>query len=176
MINDSKYIVFWDVDGVATSQRVETACQWPNKLMTKFDPIAIEFFNRIHDSYSDVSFVMISTWRNHLPQDETTLHWVKSALANAGFRGRMWDHDGVWRVNPENDLEMMRKGRAGEIKDYLVNYTGVDLQDYIIFDDNDYLFNQVLDKRRFVKTDPENGLLWKHMKNALSIMGNWEKK
>lgn len=41
---------------------------------------------------------------------------------------------------------------------------------------NDYNFEKVLGKKRLVRTDPENGMLYRHMKDAMSIMGQWIEK
>lgn len=166
-----KYYVFYDIDGVLTSLRQEIASNHNYQLWSKFDPVAIEFFNKIHDNYKDVQFVCISTWRNHMELDANMEIWVASALNNAGFRGFInWDE---WKVNKENDHELWRKNRAYEIKEFL---KGKNHKDFIIFDDTDYNFHNVLGIKRFVKTDERDGILSKHMLNAMSIMGTWEKK
>lgn len=169
-----KYAVFLDVDGVFTSTRVHYAADSKGLLWRKFDPIAVEFMNLIDSKFDDVAFVLSSTWRDHLDtENRHILLWIESAFANAGFKGRLaYPH---WKVNPENDIEMWTKRRAVEIKHYL-EVLHPEIQDYIIFDDSDYNFNEVLGKKRFVKTDPDNGILWKHMKDAMSIMGTWDPK
>jgi hypothetical protein len=48
--------------------------------------------------------------------------------------------------------------------------------DFIIFDDTLYEFNEVLGKKRLIRTDSRDGMLSKHMLNAMSLVGNWEKK
>lgn len=174
MKNDRKYLVFLDVDGVFTSSRVHYAHGADFDMWHRFDPVAVDFMNKIHDRYP-VEFVLISTWKNHLnASDNQISHWVRAAFGNSGFRGRFSE---LWKTDP--DGLWVNKGpfynRAYEIKDYLSDY-GSDVLDYIIFDDNDYGFEKVLGKKRWVRTDPENGLLFKHMKNAQSIMGNWQER
>lgn len=169
MKTNASYLVFLDVDGVFTSARVEMSdAQYPY-LWSKFDPVAVEFMNRIHDKH-DVEFVLSSTWRDNLKMDDNSLIWVITAFRNAGFRGAFAP---TWKVNPEDEPVMLyQKGRAHEIKHYIENYTN-NLKDYIIFDDNDYGFDSVLGVKRLVRTDTDNGILVKHMKHAKSIMGNW---
>jgi hypothetical protein len=48
--------------------------------------------------------------------------------------------------------------------------------DFVVIDDNNYGFNDVLGVKRFINTDPKDGMLTKHMMNMLSLTGNWEKK
>lgn len=167
-----KYLVFVDIDGVLTSTRVHFADDNRGLIWSKFDPIAIEFFNKIHDTYEDVEFVLISTWRDHLPINGHTTLWVESAFRSSGFRGNFHDK---WKVNPENDTELWVKRRAHEIKHFLENYAP-ECKDYIIFDDSDYLFADILGKRRHIKTDPDNGILFRHMRDASAMMGVWDRK
>ena len=171
--DEMKYLVFVDIDGVLTSARAEFS-DGLITLWNKFDPIAIDFFNRIHDTFQGVEFVLISTWRAWMKTDDphNTL-WVQAAFRSAGFRGNLrYPH---WKVNPENDADLYFRQRAEEIKHYLTEYAE-GYQDFIIFDDTDYNFNSVLGIKRFVQTDPNDGMLLKHMKNAWSIMGEWEKR
>lgn len=165
-----KYLVFLDIDGVFTSGRVQFASANPRDLWNKFDPTAIDFMNKIHDRVDGVYFMLISTWKDHLPSDDAMLeHWIISAFRNAGFRG---EFNRPWKTNPDN-VYKNKETRAHEIRDYLA---GRNIKDYIIFDDTDYAFDTILGKRRHIKTDSENGLLLKHMKNAMSIIGEWEPK
>lgn len=166
-----KYLVFLDIDGVFTSSRVHYAHAASYDMWHRFDPVAVDFMNRIHDRY-EVEFVLISTWKNYIDVKSNQMeHWVRAAFGNSGFRGQF---AAPWKTDPEETW--INKGhrytRAYEIKDYLAGYA-TDIDDYIIFDDNDYDFKKVLGKGRLVRTDPENGLLFKHMKNAQSIMGTW---
>jgi len=60
------YLVFVDFDGVLTSTRVHMAQPEDSyKLWSTFDPIVMEFFNKIHNRH-DVEFVWTTTWRNNL--------------------------------------------------------------------------------------------------------------
>ena len=174
MKEERKYLVFLDIDGVLTSNRVHYSGIYEYDMWHQFDPIAIQFFNKIHDRYP-VEFVLISTWKNYLRNDDKNIeHWIRAAFANSGFRG---DFSELWKTDPDNLwINKPRPyDRSHEIRDYLEEYA-TDIKDYIIFDDNDYNFEKVLGKKRLVKTDPENGLLYKHMKNAMSIMGQWDEK
>ena len=84
-----KYLVFVDFDGVLTTTRQSLAQHNAGyEYMSVFDPIAIEFFNRIHHTYADVSFVWSTSWRNHVPPNAGSIeHIVYSMWYNAGFRG-----------------------------------------------------------------------------------------
>ena len=165
-----KYLVFLDIDGVFTSTRVQYASANSTDMWNKFDPTAVEFMNKIHDRVDGVYIMLISTWKDHLDTDGVMIeHWVTSSFRNAGFRG---EFNNPWKTNPDN-IYTSKETRAHEIRDYL---EGRDIKDYIIFDDNDYDFDTILGKRRHIKTDSENGLLFKHMKNAMSIIGEWESK
>jgi len=168
-----KYVVFVDFDGVLTSTRVhlsyEATKTYP--VWCVFDPVAIEFFNRLHYKYEDVSFVWTTTWRNGMTDKQYhTEHWAYAMWYNAGFRGKFGT---PWRVNPDETIPLHK--RAEEVKHYLEKYAPT-ARDYLVFDDNDYGFNDVLGKRRFIKTDSDNGLMYKHMKNVLSIVGTWDEK
>lgn len=164
-----KYVVFLDIDGVFTSSRVhQSADIYKSPMWDKFDPVAVDFMNRL-DEQHDIDFVLMSTWKNGLnPHDTTVYHWVLAAFRNAGFRGHFPYPE--WKTDPNNDAP---GNRADHVKTFLSLNC---YDDFLLFDDNDYQFNDKLDKRRFVKTDAENGLLIKHMRNALSITGMWEKK
>lgn len=171
-----KYAVFLDIDGVFCSTRVQLGHTCSNhKMWDKFDPVAIDFMNKIDDMYH-VDFVLMSTWKNHIKHDDPTyFHWINSSFRNAGFRGRFpWPH---WKTNPRNEQnEKYNKmnGRAFEVQDYLNEFGPYD--DFLLFDDSHYDFNTVLGKKRWVRCDPENGILFKQMHHALAIMGQWEKR
>lgn len=169
-----KYLVFVDFDGVLTSNRVHFSMPQTKDLYlmwSTFDPVVMEFFNKIHYQYDDVSFVWTTTWRNKVPLKGSHLqHWAYSMWYNAGFRGKFGK---PWKVNPDDTLPTHL--RAEEVKHYLETY-GQDTKDFLIFDDSDYGFNHVLGKKRFVKTDANEGMLFKHMLNAWSKMGTWEEK
>jgi hypothetical protein len=169
-----KYLVFLDIDGVFTSSRVHYAHAAAYEMWHRFDPVAVDFMNRIHDRYP-VEFVIMSTWKNNLRSDDNTIeHWVRAAFGNSGFRGQIAT---PWKTDPDNVI-WQRKGandRAHEVKEYLELY-GEDVKDFILFDDNRYRFKEVLGKGRLVQTDHENGLLYKHMQNAQSLMGTWHER
>jgi hypothetical protein len=138
----------------------------------RFDPVAVDFMNKIHDRYP-VEFVLMSTWKNNLRTDDQMIeHWVRAAFGNSGFRG---DFASPWTTDPD-DLAVHKKwDRGNEVKDYLETYA-TDVKDFILFDDNRYRFKEILGKNRLVQTDHENGLLYKHMLNAQSLMGTWHER
>jgi hypothetical protein len=168
-----KYLVFLDIDGVFTSHRVHTAHNASESPMwQRFDPVAVDFLNFIHDTYP-VEMVLMSTWKNGLRNDDSMIeHWVRAAFANSGFRGLFAS---PWKTDPDNFASRKKWDRADEVKDYLENF-GSDVKDFILFDDNRHRFKEVLGKNRLVLTDSENGLLFKHMLIAKSLMGSWEKR
>lgn len=172
----AKYLIFVDFDGVLTSHRVHIT-QPPHgyPIWSQFDPIAMQFFNRIHDAH-DVEFVWTTTWRNHIPlKAGHTEHILYSMWYNAGFRGLFAQ---PWKVNPYDkcDGTLHHGNRAEEINDYLDNHAGSDVEDYLVFDDSDYGWKDKLRKKRWIKTDVNDGLLFKHMLKAKAIMGQWDKK
>jgi hypothetical protein len=169
-----KYLVFLDIDGVFTSSRVHFAHAAAYEMWHRFDPVAVDFMNKIHDRYP-VEFVIMSTWKDNLRSDDNNVkHWVHAAFGNSGFRGQLAT---PWKTDPDNVI-WQRKGandRAYEVKEYLELYA-TDIKDYILFDDNRYQFKEVLGVNRLVHTDHENGLLYKHMLNAHSLMGQWHER
>ena len=172
----NKYLIFLDIDGVLTSGRVHKAKIRQNSdgeqsplMWSHFDPIAVDFFNRINDEFP-VEFVSMSTWSYHLPlYGVTTNHLFESVFCNAGFQGKWAD---PWKTNPENDPSLYSQDRAYHVWQYLDVYSK-NTPDFLLFDDTQYRFNAVLGKKRFIHTDPDNGLLMKHMDKAWSIMGEW---
>jgi hypothetical protein len=168
---NGEYIIFVDFDGVLTSTRVHFTQQIDSyHVWAQFDPIAIKFFNKIHRAF-DVTFVWTTTWRNDVPLDNKHVqHIAYSQWYNAGFEGYFGT---PWKVNPNDDLNY--QDRAGEVKHYLETYAK-DVKDYLIFDDTNYGFNEKLGKKRLILTDPNNGLLYKHMQRAWAIMGEWNRK
>ena len=168
-----KYLVLLDIDGVFTSSRVNTAHNASYDMWHRFDPVAIDFMNKIHDTYP-VEFVIMSTWKNYIDAKSYMMeHWVRSAFGNSGFRGQFAK---PWKTDPD-ELWIVRKGfvRGSEVREYLDTYA-TDVLDFILFDDNSYNFDRALGKKRLIRTDPDNGLLYKHMQKAQSIMGQWDKK
>ena len=177
------YVVFLDIDGVLTTARHYHALNAQNPgSWGSFDPVAIQFFNKLADTY-DVDFVMSSTWRVLFDEAQTTdggwitiedkefgdgpiPHWAEACFRTAGFKGK-FPLD--WRTP-----QLKSGNRAEEVDMWLGRHPEV--EDYLIFDDIDFGFNDVLSKRRFIQTDENNGLLWKHMIKAESLVGQWNKK
>lgn len=168
-----KYLVLLDIDGVFASHRVHVAHNaYQAAMWQRFDPVAVDFMNYIHDTYP-VEFCVMSTWKKGLRNDDVMVeHWVRSAFANSGFRGLFAS---PWKTDPNNLASTNNWDRAHEVKDYLENY-GDDVDDFLLFDDDRHRFKDVLGKNRLVLTDSTDGLLFKHMLNAKSMMGNWEKR
>lgn len=159
----AKYLVFLDIDGVFTSNRVHIAHNGEYEMWSKFDPIAIDFMNYIHDTYP-VEFVLMSSWRNLL--GDISSHVMFACFASAGFRGMFANQ---WKTSNN------ARWRGEQVKEYLDQY-GQDIEDYILFDDDDEYFEKYLQTKRLIRTDANDGLLFKHMLKAKSLMGNWEKK
>jgi hypothetical protein len=170
----SRYLVFLDIDGVFTSSRVHYSRTDAYDMWAKFDPVAVDFMNKISDRFHNVEFVCMSTWKNFLDtKSQSTVHIFEAMWRNAGFKGKFAD---PWKTDPDNTLwKSAGMDRGDEVVHYLENY-GTDVKDYILFDDNAYNFNKVLPKKRLIQTNPENGLLYRHMTDAMSIMGNWSEK
>jgi hypothetical protein len=138
----------------------------------RFDPVAVDFMNKIHDRYP-VEFVLMSTWKNYIDVKSHTIeHWVRAAFGNSGFRGQFAT---PWKTDPDNLALQKKWDRGDEVREYLDTYA-TDVKDFILFDDNVYNFDKALGVKRLVRTDPENGLLYKHMLHAQSIMGQWHER
>lgn len=164
-----KYVAFLDIDGVLTTKRAHIACTVnEGEMWNRFDPIALAFLNQLNDAHS-IDWVLMSTWVLGLDQNNPTIyHWVQTTFRNAGFNGSFpWPN---WKTEDPGRHE----NRAHMVKKYLEEAEHYD--DCIIFDDTSYEFNDVLGKKRFIRTDSSDGMLSKHMLNALSLTGNWEKK
>lgn len=169
-----KYAVFLDIDGVFCGHRMQMGHTCENHMIwDKFDPVAVDFMNRI-DSMYNVDFIIMSTWKEGVKYDDPmAFHWINSTFRNAGFRGSFpWPN---WKTNSAEDNKYnSMNGRAWAVKDYLAEFGPY--TDYLLFDDTDYSFNQVLGRKRWIRCSSEDGLLTKHMRHALALMGEWEKK
>lgn len=168
-------LVFLDFDGVLTSDRVNFAQNYKASypLWSKFDPVTIDFFNRVHYNF-DVAFVWNTTWMHGMDADNTMhYHWAQTMFRNAGFQGSFAD---PWKV-PSTYHGSIRDGvssinyRAHEVLDYLKSYypSTIDKKSFIVVDDNDFQYNAVLGVKRFVRTDATNGMLSKHYTNFWSL-------
>lgn len=162
------YIVFLDIDGVFTSERMHFASSRNAEMWSQFDPVAVNFMNKIHLKTTNIRFVLSSTWKSDLRNDCMYVeHFVNSCFRNAGFIGEFGK---PWKTNPDNLTKF--KDRSYEIKEYLEIFAP-ECKDYIIFDDVDYNFKDVLGKKRLIKTSGVDGLLNKHMHDAFSMIGHW---
>lgn len=174
-----RYLIFLDFDGVFTSTRCHIANSYQDPdhglvplMWSHFDPVAVQFMNRIHEKHV-VNFVWMTTWGNGVPGEEPHVrHIAETMFRNAGFRGIFAS---PWKVNPTNDGTLFVRDRAYHVKDYLENYAP-ECEDFLLFDDTKYQFDQVLGRKRHIYTDPHDGLLYKHMLKAESIIGNWIKR
>ena len=157
------------MDGVLTSQRVHVAHNSKSAMWDRFDPVAVDFFNKLHDTYDDVSVVLSSSWRQ-LVNDESSAvpHWVEATFRCSGFRGKFAT---PWKTKDLQEKSALYH-RSYEVLDYLEQ---AQPEDYLVFDDTDYNFNSLLPKKRFVHTSLIDGLLSKHMAHTLSLTGNWGK-
>lgn len=162
------YLIFLDIDGVFATERVHQTTERHNGYFwSQFDPIAVQLMNKLYYTYQDVQFVISSSWRNHANKDDPLAwHLLYSTFASAGFKGpfaRPWCTKNLGAL------------RALEINAYLQEYPGK-VDDFLIFDDVDHNFNTILGKKRFIHTDPVNGILAKQMLNTFSVTGTWLKR
>lgn len=168
----SKYLVFLDIDGVFASARAQFGLAERKRMWSRLDPIAMEFMNRIADTFVTVEFVMMSTWRaidgfgDRL--EGYSPHWVESAFVNAGFRGTFAK---PW-ATPELHMSGLMS-RPAEVAKYL---EANPCDDFLLFDDDSYEFDKLLGRKRHIHTDGQNGLLFKQMDKAWSIVGAWDRK
>jgi hypothetical protein len=165
----SKYLVFLDIDGVLASARCQFSQADHKKMWCRLDPIAVEFLSKIADTFEGVEFVLMSTWR-HIDGFGDRLegyvpHWVESAFSNAGFRGNF--------AKPWATIRRGVMSRPNEVAAYLEKHP---CDDFILFDDVAYDFDGVLGKKRCIHTSGMDGLLFKHMEKAWSIVGMWDRK
>lgn len=165
-----RYVIFLDIDGVFTSTRAHLGfARNEGELWSHFDPVALSFLNFLDENY-DIDWVLMSTWVLGLEKSNPTIyHWVMSSFRNAGFLGKFPYPN--WKTQDPGKSET----RAHMVKKYL-EAERLTYDDFIIIDDTDYQFNRLLGSKRFVKMDSHDGILSKHMKNILSLVGNWEKR
>ena len=158
-------IIFLDIDGVLTSDRVHRARNEiykdeMNCFLTQFDPVAIEFFNKISSKH-DISFCLISTWKNNLGIAYMIPHWIDTCFYNAGFRGKFLNE-----LKTEDEHEHSRsRGIELLMEDYPDS-------NYIIIDDCDFDWTDH-QRERWVMTDPDNGILLTHMKQIENLIKDW---
>lgn len=170
-----RYVVFYDIDGVLTTLRTQIARHnHQGEMWNTFDKVAIDLFNKVYiESGGEVSFVCMSTWRNHMKEgDVQNFHIFSAMLRSAGFIGHIPYPD--WRVNKQGDHALVHGplGRAEEVRLFLLDNPQV--KDFICVDDSNYKFNEVLGKNRFVRTDAENGFMKKSILHMLSLAGAWK--
>jgi len=163
--------IFLDIDGVLTSARVYRSQPKDSyKMWTQFDPIAVQFLNRIHEN-KPVEFVFSSTWTNWKSSDPMYRHLMESALRNAGFTGNLAEKWVIPDPIAQEGKQPPQRGRR--ICQYMSNVEGQFSNDFIAFDDDYHDFRETLAKKNYVITDPQEGMLTKHMKKAMSLIGDW---
>lgn len=157
-------VIFLDIDGVLTSSRVSIGT---NELAgiggawKQFDPVAVQFLNWFSQKYN-YKLVISSSW-GKIFNDLKSLKWM---LSGGGLRIPLYQaHD--WRT-PDLDAYFDLRGRSWEINKFLNEH--IDIEDFIIFDDGMDAGKTFEDK--FVLTDPENGLMVRHMIRAIEIAEN----
>lgn len=172
--SDAKdYVIFYDIDGVLTSPRVQLSHYIEDvEIDSIFDPVAIQLFNKIcimHDF--NVSLVCVSSWKNGKKGTslESYMSWNRM-LRNAGFLGDI-PRNG-WTTTPSGEYI---NDRADQILRFLDDKPYV--KDIIIFDDSDigYSDNPHL-AERYIRTDSYNGITFNNVKDAIEIVENWRKE
>lgn len=188
----SPYLVFLDIDGVLTSHRVHASHGGSSNMWSRFDPVAVDLLNRLHDFF-DVEFVISSAWQEGVSiKDPQNFLWVEAAFRSAGFRGKFPYPS--WKVDPEGEVarkgygeeytftvmgqerKTKRKDRPQKIQHYVEQHTSENFLDYLILDDSDFGFEEILGPGKFVKTDPENGILWAHIQDIFAKTSHWNLK
>lgn len=139
-------IIFLDIDGVLTSARVHVA-EDTRGMWSVFDRHAVQFLNRIAEEWA-AEYVVSSTWRKLVNEQD-----LKFMLNNAGWRG-------TFHVNWATPV--FNSGRRGEeIEAWMQTYYPDILpENYIILDDDADMLEHHMD--RLVRTDPEDGMLFRH--------------
>lgn len=168
------YFIFVDIDGVLVTARNNFMfLENDYQMHTKFDPVCIDLFNYIHMKYYGVHFVLSTSWKAPLNNSDEKedmglhKHWVHSAFRSSGFIGNFGKN---WKTGYEDTMVFPRNHRIKEINSYLDENP---CRDFLIFDDEDLGFKNMHPKR-WIKTDEHNGLTWKNIIQAKSIIGTWE--
>lgn len=149
-------ILFLDIDGVLTSQRVCTGMQSKcprEKLWSTFDPVAVSFINDHFDN-GKWNIVISSSWRDCFrPRD------LLMMLTMSGIKVPLHDE---WRTE-----RFPGQARGLEINAWLKDNEMSGKTNYIILDDNsDMLPEQV---PQFVQTDGLDGMLTMHMHKIIEL-------
>lgn len=170
------YFVFVDIDGVLVTTRANfDSIENDYETQAKFDPVCIDFFNYLDRTYDGVKFVLTSTWKGPLnnyldgPDEGFHFHWVVSCFRNAGFRGNFAPN---WKTGYKDSISFPKWNRNKEIAAYMEENP---CKDYLILDDEDFGY-KLMAKKRFIHTHEHDGLSWKNIQNAKSIVGMWDRK
>lgn len=153
-------IIFLDIDGVFTSERVHRTIQ--NKshygVWAKFDPIAIDYFNNLYFNHN-ISFVICSSWRNTF---ETK--GLKHILYSAGFQGAILSCT-------QNDNRVINKPKS--IEQFIEDHKP---KNWLVVDDECRQWDQTIfvPKKTAVKTCTFNGLDCFAMEECSNIIRSWK--
>ena len=167
------YVIFYDIDGVLTSPRVQLSHYLGEVEMDSiFDPVAIQLFNKICLLYDmNVSLVCVSSWKDGKDGEKlgNYLSWNRM-LRNSGFLGDIPYPN--WTTTPTGEWI---NDRADQILRFLDDKWNV--KDIIIFDDSDigYTDNPHIAKR-YIRTDSYNGITFENVRDAINIVENWDQE
>lgn len=136
--------IFLDIDGVLTSARLHLATQ-KQGVWTAFDPATVIFLEKVLAKWP-AKLIISSSWRHIYPMHEFHMLFGTSNAANYLHQNWCTGSDG--------------SRRADEIADWLSNHGGTDYN-YLILDDEDHGFTDE-QKNHWIRTDPDNGMLFEH--------------
>lgn len=149
-------VLFLDFDGVLVTARAQWSAKGGGGRFTEFDPVAIQFLNRLTELV-DMKVVVSSVWRYGRTPAE-----LQELLSQAGFEGTVIDK------TPRIGRDINGEGvRGDEIKHWLGQHPEV-TKYCIIDDDSDMLPEQL---RNFVKTDSMWGMSLENFFLAGVILG-----
>lgn len=147
-------VIFLDFDGVICTGR-QAIASGERGVISGLDPVALCFLDRICRDH-DIKIVISSTWR----QGDRRRNFYE-IFGCAGFIHLAKAIHENWAT-----CSIPEKTRGHEIEEWLAdNYC----DGYLILDDcTEFLEYQ---KPFFVETDSYNGMLYKHYRKALEILG-----
>lgn len=154
-------IVFLDIDGVFTSERVHrTIFNKDNYgVWSKFDPIAIDYLNNLyHDN--DIDFVICSSWRNSFDTKE-----IKHMLYSAGFQGAIL-------ASTQKDFRTINKQKS--IQNFVEEHKP---KNWLVIDDECLSWGEpFIQKKNAVRTCTFNGFDCFAMEECTQIVNSWKCK
>lgn len=122
-MSNKDFIVFLDIDNVACTERAYHAYghALDKNVMRVWDPVVIQFLNRLTEEFKQLKFVISSTWG--------VKHDVPTILMSHGFRGNFHEDDKVIRHFGHNP-----RGRL--VRDWLLDHPEI-LDRYLVLDDEE---------------------------------------